>query len=162
MKLNELKKIVGENFEDEFQKHIGETKVKEEFYNVRHFKLMLGITIPFLIIIIILGILVDGTNPISLLIEVLFPDDIFKLSFYILIIYYAVTPVISLNFKEKRLQYRLKKINFTDIESIKLKSNFNLEINYEKKKVTIDIATVKDIERLVLILKKEFGEKFTI
>ena len=60
------------------------------------------------------------------------------------------------------MQCRLKKINFTDIESIKLKSSFNLEINYEKKKVTIDIATVKDIERLILILKKEFGEKFTI
>ena len=32
----------------------------------------------------------------------------------------------------------------------------------KKKKVTIDIATVKDIERLILILKKEFGEKFII
>lgn len=162
MKLNDLKKIVGENFEDEFKKYVVDIKSKEEFYNVRHFKLMLGITIPFLIIIIILGILADGINPVSLLIEVLFPDDIFKLSLYILIIYYAITPVISLDFKEKRLQYRLKKINFTDIESIKLKSSFNLEINYEKKKVTIDIATVKDIERLILILKKEFGEKFTI
>lgn len=104
----------------------------------------------------------DGINPVSLLIEVLFPDDIFKLSLYILIIYYAITPVISLDFKEKKLQNRLKKINFTDIESIKLKSSFNLEINYEKKRVTIDIAAVKDIERLILILKKEFGEKFII
>ena len=162
MKLNDLKKIAGENFEDEFKKYVVDIKPKEEFYNIRHFKLMLGITIPFLIIIIILGILADGINPVSLLIEVLFPDDIFKLSLYILIIYYAVTPVISLDFKEKKLQNRLKKINFTDIESIKLKSSFNLEINYEKKKVAIDIAAIKDIERLILILKKEFGEKFII
>lgn len=162
MQVYELKRIVEDNFEEEFQKYIGYLPLKEKFYSKRNYKIGLSILFVFLIVIIILGILVEGVTPISLLINVLIPRNIFMLLFNISIIYHLVAPTIVLDFKEKKLQYQFKKISFSSISSLILKSNFKLEITHNGGKSVIYIGNVKNVKRLVLILKKEFEEKLVI
>mgnify|MGYP000273331627 CR=1 FL=1 len=161
MQVYELKRIVEDNFEEEFQKYIGYLPLKEKFYSKRNYKIGLSILFVLLIVIIILGILVEGVTPISLLINVLIPRNIFMLLFDISIIYHLVAPTIVLDFK-KKLQYQFKKISFSSISSLILKSNFKLEITHNGGKSVIYIGNVKNVKRLVLILKKEFEEKLVI
>lgn len=162
MQVYELKRIVENNFEEEFQKYIGYLPIKEKFYSKRNNKIGLSILFVFLIVIIILGILVEGITPISLLINILIPRNIFMLLFDSLIIYYLIAPTIVLDFKERKLQHQFKKISFSSISSLILKNNFKLEITHNGEKTVIYIGNVKNIKRLVLILKKEFGEKLVI
>lgn len=84
------------------------------------------------------------------------------LLFDILIIYQLVAPIIVLDFKERKLQHQFKKISFSSISSLILKSNFKLEITHNGGKTVIYIGNVKNVKRLILILKKEFGEKLVI
>ena len=101
MQVYELKRIVEDNFEEEFQKYIGYLPLKKKFYSKRNYKIGLSILFVLLIVIIILGILVEGVTPISLLINVLIPRNIFMLLFDISIIYHLVAPTIVLDFKKK-------------------------------------------------------------
>lgn len=162
MRIYELKKLVEENFESEFRNYVGYLSVKEKFYPERNNKIALFLLFTVLIVIVILGILIDGITPIDLLIWYLIPKNIFMFLLNIFIIYRMITPIILLDFRERKLQHQFKKINFSSIDSLILKSNFNLEIMYDREKIIISIAGIKDIKRLVLILKKEFGEKLVI
>lgn len=162
MKISEIKKILNENFEEEFQNYVGNIKLKENFYAKRNYIGVLSAIAFILGIYFFIG-MVTALLPFSFLLKDLVRflyTNIFMIFLIIWVIYHLITPTLTLNFKEKKLCYSLNRIAFSSIDTLKLKNNFKLEVNYKNKKILIDVGKIKNNKRLILILKKEFGEKF--
>lgn len=159
MKVYELKKIIEEKFEDEFQNEVGKTQSKELFYTTVPIKSILFI---FLLFIPPIFIIAKGNFPTVL--KLLLPDNIFTLGVYIYIFYSLFIenkPTIILNIQDKIFEYNSKKVKFEDIISITIQKDNRMCLKYNADTIMINIQEIKNLKKLILILKKELNEKIS-
>lgn len=168
MNLNDIKKIIESKEEYNFDKEV------EKFYLKGYKKIILLFLVPAIIPFVIIFLLLTGNriDDIIKAVKILLESDQFIFLFLVFIFLFlfficlAFLPVITLNFEKKEVKTLLKKrIPFDEIENlfiVKKKEKLILILMKEKVGYSILLNDLDNPEKLLFLLKKEFGDKLKI